>query len=123
MTEEFISKIQKEVVPALKSRIVQERDAGTQRLPKWSLNAGIGRFVKDAGYIDNVEKTLGKITGQKPVRTKAKKAISNFKIRQGQEIGVMVTFARETHVSIFRKISQCQLCSYSRFSRYYRQSF
>ena len=55
------------------------------------LNAGIGRFIKDSQFIENVEKTLTKITGQKAVRTKSKKAISNFKIREGQEIGVMVT--------------------------------
>ncbi len=61
------------------------------KIKKVVLNAGVGRFIKEAGFIDAVEKTLSRITGQKPVRTKAKKSISNFKIREGQEIGVVVT--------------------------------
>lgn len=61
------------------------------KVMKVVINAGIGRFVKEAHFIENVEKILTKITGQKPVRTKAKKSISNFKIREGMEIGVMVT--------------------------------
>jgi large subunit ribosomal protein L5 len=60
-------------------------------ITKVVLNAGVGRFVKESGFIDNVEKTLNKISGQKPVRTKSKQSISNFKIREGMEIGVMVT--------------------------------
>lgn len=81
----------KEIVPALQKELGLKNVMQVPRVTKVVLNAGIGRFIKEANFIDNVEKTLSKITGQKPVRTKAKKAISNFKIRQGQEIGVMVT--------------------------------
>lgn len=80
-----------EIVPALKAELGLKSVMQVPKITKIVLNAGIGRFIKEANYIENVEKTFIKITGQKPVRTRAKKAISNFKIRENQEIGVMVT--------------------------------
>ncbi len=84
-------KYKKEVVPALRQKLDFKNVMQVPKVTKIVVNAGIGRFVKEANFIDMVEKNLTRITGQKPVRTKAKKAISNFKIRQGQEIGVAVT--------------------------------
>lgn len=84
-------KYKKEVVPALKKELNLKSVMQVPKISKVVINVGVGRFLKESGYIDNVEKTLLKITGQKPVRTKAKKAISNFKVREGQEIGVVVT--------------------------------
>ena len=55
------------------------------------LNVGYGRHVKDKVFIENVEKTLAQISGQKPIHNKAKKSISNFKIREGMAIGASVT--------------------------------
>ena len=80
-----------EVVPALKKELGLSNVMQVPKITKVIVNAGIGRFIKEPHFIENVEKTLTKITGQKPVRTRAKKAISNFKIRENQEIGVMVT--------------------------------
>ncbi len=91
MTDNLYQRYKKEIVPALKKELGLKNAMQVPKVTKVVVNAGIGRFVKESGYIENVEKTLSKITGQKPVRTKAKKAISNFKIRQGQEIGVVVT--------------------------------
>lgn len=84
-------KYKKETVPALQQKMGYKNVMQVPRILKVVLNVGMGRFVKESGYIENVEKTLSKISGQKPLRTKAKKAISNFKIREGQEIGVTVT--------------------------------
>ena len=81
----------KEVVPALQKELGLKNVNQVPRIKKVVVNAGIGRFVKEANFIDNVEKNIVRITGQKPIRTRAKKAISNFKIREGQEIGVTVT--------------------------------
>lgn len=91
MTQTLYEKYKKEIVPALKTELGYTNIMQVPRITKVVINAGVGRFVKESGFIDNVEKTLTKITGQKPVRTKAKQSISNFKIREGQEIGVMVT--------------------------------
>lgn len=64
------------------------------------LNVGYGRHVKDKVFIDNVEKTLAQVSGQRPVHNKAKKSISNFKIREGLAIGASVTL-RGTYMYSF----------------------
>jgi large subunit ribosomal protein L5 len=61
------------------------------RLTKIVVNVGLGEAVKQPKMLDSVVEELGLITGQHPVRTKAKKSISNFGLRQGQEIGASVT--------------------------------
>ncbi len=81
----------KEIVPALQKEFGFKNVMQVPKLKKVVINAGIGRFVKEPRFIDNVEANLTKITGQKPMRTKAKKSISNFKTREGMEIGVAVT--------------------------------
>ncbi|PIT88694.1 MAG: 50S ribosomal protein L5 [Candidatus Magasanikbacteria bacterium CG10_big_fil_rev_8_21_14_0_10_36_32] len=84
-------KYKKEVVPALMKEMGYKSLMEVPKIKKVVINVGVGRFLKEPNYIENVEKNLVKITGQKTVRTKAKKAISNFKIREGMEIGVVVT--------------------------------
>lgn len=61
------------------------------RIKKVVLNVGIGKLLKENDKIEEVVTSLAAITGQKPVKTKAKKAISGFKIREGMEVGVVVT--------------------------------
>ena len=55
------------------------------------INVGVGEAVKQQKILDGVVEELEVITGQRPVRTKAKKSISNFGLRQGQEVGASVT--------------------------------
>ena len=61
------------------------------KLQKIVLNMGIGEAKEDAKILDKAQKELSLITGQKAVKTKAKKAIANFKIREGMALGVSVT--------------------------------
>ena len=84
-------KYKKEIVPTLVKEFGFKNIMQVPKIEKVIINVGVGKFVKDAGYIENVEQTLRKITGQKPMRNKAKKAISNFKIRAGMEVGISVT--------------------------------
>lgn len=65
------------------------------RITKITLNMGLGEAVNDKKVIENAVGDLTKIAGQKPVVTKAKKAIAGFKIRQGYPIGCMVTLRGE----------------------------
>jgi large subunit ribosomal protein L5 len=65
------------------------------RLEKITLNVGIGEAAKNAKLLDSVVEELGLITGQRPVIRRAKKAISNFNLREGMPIGVSVTLRRE----------------------------
>jgi large subunit ribosomal protein L5 len=65
------------------------------RLEKVVINVGLGEASKNPKLLDGVVTELGQITGQKPVVTKAKQAISNFGLRQGQAVGASVTLRRE----------------------------
>lgn len=80
-----------EVAPKLRETFGYANLFQVPKLSKVVLNVGFGRHVKEANYKEQVVKTLSRISGQKPVLTKAKKSISNFKIREGMEIGAMVT--------------------------------
>jgi large subunit ribosomal protein L5 len=81
----------KEVVPKVMNELGYKNPLQAPKITKVVLNVGVGRFIKEPHFVENVEKVLTRITGQKALRTKAKKAISNFKIREGMEIGVTVT--------------------------------
>lgn len=61
------------------------------RVQKVVVNVGVGKIVKEGDKIDEIVSTIESITGQKAVRTKARKAISGFKVRENMEIGVKVT--------------------------------
>ena len=91
MDNAFQKKYREEVVPALKEEFGYSNIMQVPKIKKVTINVGYGRHTKDKGFIENVEKTLTQITGQKPVHNKAKKSISNFKIREGNSIGCSVT--------------------------------
>lgn len=80
-----------EVIQNLKKDFGYKNVMQVPKIKKVVINVGVGKFLKDANHIKSVEKVLTKISGQKPVRTKAKQSISNFKIREDMDIGVMVT--------------------------------
>ena len=65
------------------------------RLQKITINVGIGEAAKNAKLLDSVVEEISLITGQRPVVRRAKKAISNFNLREGMPIGVSVTLRRE----------------------------
>ena len=85
----------KEVMPALKEKFAYKSMMQVPKLHKIVVNMGVGEAVSDAKLIDEAVKELETITGQKASIRKAKKAISNFKLREGVPIGVMVTLRRE----------------------------
>jgi len=84
-------KYKKEIALKMKEEFGYKNILMVPKLDKVVVNVGFGRFSKDGAYIDNVKKTLANITGQRCVLTKAKKAISAFKIREGMIIGAKVT--------------------------------
>ena len=61
------------------------------KVVKVTVNAGVGKFVKDKNMLDVVRETLTQVSGQKPVETKARKSIAGFKIREGNVVGYMST--------------------------------
>ncbi|MBI3599780.1 MAG: 50S ribosomal protein L5 [Nitrospinae bacterium] len=81
----------KDVVPQLKKELGYKNIMQVPRLKKVVINMGLGEAIQDAKLIDSGIYTLSQITGQKPLVTKSKKAISNFKLRAGLSIGCCVT--------------------------------
>ncbi|CAN5670975.1 50S ribosomal protein L5 [soil metagenome] len=79
------------VAPDLISKFGYKSPMQVPRITKITLNMGVGEAVADKKILDNAVGDLTKIAGQKPVVTKAKKAIAGFKIRQDLPIGTMVT--------------------------------
>ena len=79
------------LVPELKSKLSLGSVSAVPKITKVVLNIGAGKALIDPKLIEQAVTDLGLITGQKPVVTKAKKAIAGFKIREGNPIGVMVT--------------------------------
>lgn len=81
----------KEVVPALIKQFGYKSAMEVPRVSKIVLNMGVGEAVSDKKILDNAVGDMTKISGQKPVLTKAKKSIAVWKIRTGYPIGCMVT--------------------------------
>ncbi len=84
-------KYKKQVMPALKEKFGYKNVNATPKIIKVIVNVGTSHGLKDPKFNEFVENTLVRITGQKPVKTLAKQSISNFKIRKGQIVGMMVT--------------------------------
>ncbi len=84
----------KEVAPALMKKYGYKNPMQVPRLSKVVLNMGISQGAQDVKIIEQAAHELGLITGQKPIITRAKKAISNFKIKEGNPIGVKITLRR-----------------------------
>jgi len=82
---------EKEIVAALTAKFGYKSRMQVPRLTKITLNMGVSEAVADKKVMDNAVGDLTKISGQKPVVTKSKKAIAGFKIRDGVPIGCMVT--------------------------------
>lgn len=104
MENNLYKKYKEEVAPTLKKEFGYKNIMQVPKPLKVVINVGVGKFLKESGYIDNVENTLLKITGQKPVRTKAKKAISNFKIREGMDVGVSITLRGKRMYDFLEKL-------------------
>ena len=85
----------KEVVPRLKEKFGYRNVMQVPRLTKVVVNMGLGDAIENVKVIETAAEEIGIITGQKPVVTRARKSIANFKLREGVSIGVMVTLRRD----------------------------
>lgn len=88
----------------LKEKMNISNIAAVPKLDKVTVNVGLNPSKKDAKHKETVLKTLERITGQKPVLSKAKKSVSGFKIREGMEIGAMVTLRGNRMYDFVQKI-------------------
>ena len=89
------AKYQAEVAPALMQKFGYKSTMEIPRIAKIVVNCGCGEARDNAKVLDSVVRDLGTITGQKPIITKAKKSVANFKLREGMPIGAKVTLRQD----------------------------
>src|SRR5260370_606019 len=82
---------QKEIVGRLAEKLGSKNRHSLPRLQKIVVNMGVGKALQDKNRMEQAAEQLGQITGQRPQVTRAKQAISGFRLREGQEIGCRVT--------------------------------
>ena len=87
----LIQKYRKEAIPALQKEFDIKNIMAVPKVEKVVISVGIGKITKDEKTVEKIMDDLAKITGQKPVFRKAKKSIASFKVREGVNIGIMVT--------------------------------
>lgn len=99
------SQLQKELLDKLDSKNPMELPS----LEKVVIGCGVGQAVSDKKFLEEAVRTLAIISGQKPIVTRAKKAVSGFKIRQGDEIGVKVTLRGKRMYDFIEKFASLAL--------------
>jgi large subunit ribosomal protein L5 len=90
-TPRLKAKYREEVVPALMEQFGYKSIMEVPKLQKICINQGLGKATQDKKVVENALKEMTAIAGQKAVPTKAKKSVSNFKLREGMTIGARVT--------------------------------
>lgn len=95
MTPRLKQKYKEQVIPAMMKRFSYKNAMAVPKLAKIVINMGVGEAQTDIKLLDTAAEELAVIAGQKPVITRAKKSIANFKIREGNPIGCMVTLRGE----------------------------
>lgn len=95
VTEKYIPRLkiayQKAVIPELMKKFSYKNSMAVPRLDKIVVNVGLSDAREDIKVVDTASEEIGAITGQKPAVSRAKKSISNFKLREGMPIGIHVT--------------------------------
>jgi len=95
---------QEKAVPALMKRFNYKNRMEVPKLEKIVINLGLGEAIQNIKILDSAVQELSQITGQKPVITKAKKSIAQFKLRTGMPIGCMVTLRKERMYEFFNRL-------------------
>lgn len=100
----FEEKYNNSIRPELKTKLGIKNIMQVPKLSKIVLNVGVKDAVTDSKVLKAVSDMIGRITGQAPVRTLAKKSIAGFKIREGMPLGVMVTLRRSNMYDFLDKL-------------------
>jgi large subunit ribosomal protein L5 len=95
---------QEKVVSGLMKRFNYRNRMEVPKLEKIVINMGLGEAIQNIKILDSAVQELGFITGQKPIITKAKKSIAQFKLRTGMPIGCMVTLRKERMYEFFNRL-------------------
>ncbi len=96
----------KDIIPALQKELGIKNRMAVPKISKIKLNVGIGTLTKRTKDYSDVVNNIAKIAGQKPVVTKAKVSISNFKLREGMPVGITVTLrGKKMYEFIYRLVN------------------
>lgn len=95
MTPRLWDKYRSEVLPALKAELGRDKDLAVPRLEKIIVSMGVGKATQDKKHLENAARDLATITGQKPAVCRARKSVSNFKVRKDNNTGLKVTLRRQ----------------------------
>jgi large subunit ribosomal protein L5 len=87
-------KYEKEILPVLQEKLGRDNRLSLPRLDKIVVNMGVGSAIQEKKHLESAVDALAQITGQKPIITKARKAIAGFRLRQDMAIGCKVTLRR-----------------------------
>lgn len=109
MTSRLKEKYQNEVIPALMEKFQYKNVMEAPRLEKIIVNMGVGEAKDNPKTLESAVKELELIVGQKPVVTKAKKSIANFKLREGMNVGTKVTLRGEKMYDFLDKLMNISL--------------
>lgn len=104
MGHQLKERYQEEVVPALMKEFGFDNLMQVPRIEKIVVNVGVGEALDNAKALDATVEDIATITGQKPIVTRARKSISNFKLREGRAIGVKVTLRGDRMWSFFDRL-------------------
>ena len=111
VVENYVPRLQEmyksAVAPELQKRFSYKSAMQVPRLVKVTLNVGLGEATQNPKLLDAAAEEIARMTGQKPVIQKAKKAIANFRLRENQRIGVTVTLRRARSTAAATTRSAC----------------
>lgn len=93
-----------EVAPSLMKQFSYKNQMQIPRLQKIVINMGLGEAIQNAKILDSASGEIEKIAGQKPIVTRARRSIANFKLREGMPIGCTVTLRRERMWEFFDRL-------------------
>jgi large subunit ribosomal protein L5 len=94
----------KDILPKLQKELGYKNIMQVPRIEKIVLNAGVGKLLKDAKLLEGLVSDMAQLSGQRPVKTRARKSIAGFKIRENQVVGVAVTLRGSRMYSFLDKL-------------------
>lgn len=94
MAARLLERYRNEIIPQMQEKFSIKNKYAVPRMDKIVVNMGVGEGITDIKIVEKAMEELGLITGQKPLLRRAKKAIANFKIKEGQPVGCKVTLRR-----------------------------
>ncbi|WP_022850606.1 50S ribosomal protein L5 [Limisalsivibrio acetivorans] len=120
---ELKEKYQKEIIPQLKEKFSYKNVMQVPKVVKVVVNMGLGEAVTNSKLVEHAVSDMTKITGQKPVVTRAKKSIATFKLREGMPIGCKVTLRGEKAYEFLERLMNIGLARVRDFKGVNPKSF